>query len=111
MKAWIVRDANYEYSTVVFANTRNEAKKVAMYTDVCEDMEYIQIKPHRFKEADYMYRGLPEMDWYDAVDRTFLVNRGWSCIEPEPDECHDCPAQRNCEKGMALKEYEKEEAT
>ena len=42
MKAWIVSDLYDEYSTVVFAETRNKAKVAALSTDVAEeDNDYV----------------------------------------------------------------------
>lgn len=98
MKAWIVTDEYEEYSTVVFAETRNKARLEAQATDCCEYMQYIDIRPIRFKEADTMYCGKREMEWDDADDRRFLVEHGWSCVEPEYDECTECPASDICEK-------------
>lgn len=98
MKAWVVRDEYEEYATVVFAETRNKARLEAMRTDTCEDMEYLQIKPRRFREADSQYRGLREMDWEDFFDRKFLVGYGWSCAEPDYEECASCSASDICDK-------------
>ena len=98
MKAWYVSDEYEEYATVVFAETRAKARVKAMATDCCEDMNYISIKPIRFKEADSQYRGLDEMQWDDAFDRKFLVEHGWSCVEPDYDVCEECFAADVCEK-------------
>ena len=98
MKAWIVSDEYDEYSTVVFAETRNFARCEAMRTDCCGDMVYLAIKPRRFKEADSMYRGKFEVDWYDPDDRKFLVRYGWSCVEPDYSECPECPAHDICDR-------------
>lgn len=98
MKAWEVRDEYDEYATVVFAETRNKARMEAMRTDTCEYMEYLQIKPRRFKEADSQYRGLREMDWQDSFDRKFLVGYGWSCVEPDYEKCAYCYASDICDK-------------
>jgi len=99
MKAWFVSDSYCEYSTVVFAETRNKAKVAAMATDCCEDMEYTEVRPLRFKAADTMYRGLIEMDWDNVNDRLFLVDHGWSCVEPDLiEECEDCFAHDRCDK-------------
>lgn len=81
MKAWIVTDEYDEYSTVVFAETQNKAKTIAQATDCCEDMDYINIKPRRFKEADARYCGKSEIEWNDPADRRFLVEHGWACVE------------------------------
>jgi hypothetical protein len=97
MKAWIVNDADNYYATVVFAETRNKAKVEALVTDCCEDMEYKDIRPRRFKEADEMYKGRREMDWYDPEDKRFMVKHGWWCEEPDQDECRRCDDRDVCE--------------
>lgn len=109
MKAWIVTDEYEEYSTVVFAETRNKARLEAQFTDCCKYMEYIDIRPRRFKEADTMYRGKSEMDWSDTNDRRFLVEHGWSCIGLEYDDCKECSAADICEKYLDYKDYNKVE--
>ena len=98
IKAWQVSDEYDEYSTVVFAETRNKAKMVALNTDCCEDMDYIKISPRRFKDADKMYKGRNEMDWSDSEDRRFLCEHGWSCVEMDIEDCHDCPCNDVCVK-------------
>lgn len=57
MKAWKVTDYCEQYATIVFAESRNRARLEAMYTAVCDDMEYIEINPRRVKWADELYRG------------------------------------------------------
>lgn len=99
MKAWKVTDLCEEYSTIVFAESRNKARLEAMCTDVCCDMEYIEINPIRVPWADEMYHGSREMDWDDADDRIALVQHGWSCLEPEYSDCKNCPAKKWCEYG------------
>lgn len=105
MKAWIVRDEYDEYSTVVFAETRSEARLAAMATDCCGDMDYIAIRPVRFPEADSMYRGGSELEWDDPEARVFLVEHGWSCVEKDYSECAECAAAEICEDYL---EYLKE---
>lgn len=112
MKAWIVTDEYDEYATVVFAETRNKARLEALATDCCECMHYCDIQPRRFKEADTMYREKGKMEWDDPHDRRFLVDHGWSCVEPEYEECPECPASDICKKYLDYKkEVEAEEET
>ena len=107
MKAWVVSDLYDEYGTVVFAETRGKARSEALHTDTCEEMRYIEIQPRRAKWADKMYRGLREMDWCDKDDRIFLVKNGWSCVEPEYEDCQSCPAKKWCVKyGEQANPYE-----
>ena len=52
-KAWV----DYgEGSTVVFAETRNQAKVIALSCDCCEDATYTDIRVRRVKEADCLYK-------------------------------------------------------
>lgn len=98
MKAWVVSDQYDEYATVVFAETRNKAKYLAMSTDTCEDMEYIHIYPYRFKDADSLYSGQTELDWNDPKSRRFLCEHGWGCVEPEGKECAKCNCTDVCNR-------------
>lgn len=120
MKAWEVSDKwNYEgYSTVVFAETRSKAKTLALAMDACEDAQYIDIEARRMPDLDSEYRGHFEMEWDDPQDRAALIAHGWTCIEPEPDECEACVGKSECEtyssylKDCALaEEYGKEVKT
>lgn len=83
------------YSTVVFAENCREAKKIAFETECCEDAQYIDVRVQRFPQADKLYRGLREIDWYDMNERKALVELGWSCFEPS-FECETCDAKSIC---------------
>lgn len=92
-KAWVEYG---EGSTVVFAETRNEAKMIAQSCDCCEDARYIDIQVRRLPEADKLYKGLAEIDWYDPETRVSLVRDfGWSCYDPSW-ECDNCQAKPYC---------------
>ena len=58
MKAWIVYDSEGCCATIVFAETRGKARSVALHTDVCEEMRFIDISPKRIKDADNLYHGI-----------------------------------------------------
>ena len=107
MKAWHVEDLdNYEgYATIVFAETRSQAKLIAMGTDACEDAEYIRIRAVRDKRFDSAYRGISEMDWYDENDRRIMVQNGWSCVDSYIEWCKKCSANEWCSK---WEEYQSE---
>lgn len=84
------------FSTVVFADSRNEAKVLALSTDACEDARYIDIRAERLRGADCLYKGSFEVDWYDEDTRLTLVRDfGWSCFEPSW-ECDGCLAKKYC---------------
>lgn len=92
-KAWVEHG---EGSTIVFAETRNKAKVIALSCDCCEDARYIDIQVRRVPEADKLYKGKSEIDWYDPETRVALVRDfGWSCYDPSW-ECDDCPAKPYC---------------
>ena len=98
MKAYKVWDnADQDgYSTIVFAENLREAKMLAMSTDVCEYANYIDIRAKRVKEADKLYKGKWEIDWYDDETRLSLVkDYGWACYDPS-FECEVCVARKWC---------------
>lgn len=98
MKAYKVWDKADQYvcSTIVFAENLREAKMLAMLTDVCEYVNYIDIRAKRAKEADKLYKGKWEIDWYDDETRLALVkDYGWACFDPS-FECENCIAKKWC---------------
>ena len=97
MKAYNVRDKNSFYSTVVFAESSNKAKAIAMHTDACEDVPYTDIRTKRMPMLDKYYRGKKEMDWYDDDDRIAMVKDGkFHCFDGI-EECKNCPAKEYCD--------------
>ena len=100
MKAYIVWDSNaYEpYTTIVFADNANRAKAIAMYTDNCEDAEYIDIRVRRAPMIDYLYKGHSEIDYDDEETRIVLVkDLGWCCGDIS-FECDQCIARKYCSR-------------
>ena len=98
MKAYKVWDSADQdgCSTIVFAENSQEAKKLATSTDVCEYANYIDIRAKRVKEADKLYKGEWEINWYDNETRLALVKDfGWSCYDPS-FECNVCVAKKWC---------------
>ena len=92
-KAWVYYG---EVISVVFAETRNQAKVSALSCDCCEDAKYTDIRVHRMEALDHLYKGKSEMDWYDDETRLLLVRDfGWSCIEPSW-ECDSCNCKKYC---------------
>ncbi len=99
-KVWIEQG---EGSTIVFAETRNKAKVIALSCDCCEDAEYIDVCVHRMKELDHLYKSRSEIDWWDPETRIILVRDfGWSCYEAFISECEYCPAKQFCERFQEL---------
>ena len=102
MKAWICEEPIMGYCVVVFAETRNKARIIAMGTDECNGMEYIEIKPRRFPEADSEYfLGKTQMIWDDPHDKRFLIRHGWHC-ERDYAFCAECDDLQYCEWGQDL---------
>lgn len=79
MKAWIANTGRDSfYSTIVFANTAGEAKARAIETETFEDEIFCNIRVRRFREADCLFKGANEIDWYDPDMRIKLVRDfGW----------------------------------
>ena len=96
MKAYYAREKDGDYATIVFAESATQAKTIAQTCDCCEDASYIDIRVRRMPEADELYKGLSEIDWYDEGTRVALVRDfGWSCFDPSW-ECDTCPAKPYC---------------
>ena len=98
MKAYMAWDTENDdgASTIVFAETAREAKKIAMWAEACEDAEYINIRVKREPLADSLYKGAHEIDWYDMQTRLVLVKElGWACFETSLG-CDDCEAKKWC---------------
>ena len=94
-KAWNEKSFD-PCATIVFAKNTGDAKKIAMATDTCEEANFIDIRVKRLKEADYLYKGSSEIDWYDEETRIALVRDfGWRCYETSW-ECEMCVARRYC---------------
>lgn len=103
MKAYSVTDdQEYAYSTVVFAETRGQARMIAQHTDACEDVEFTHIRALRVPQLDKYYRGISEMDWKNDEDRIAMVrDANYSCsyeIWDEHLDCDNCPATQWCER-------------
>lgn len=98
MKAWICDTDYSEGSSIVFANTRNEAKKLARFTQACEDADWIDIRCVRCKEIDDMEDCEPKDDpWLNDDIRLILVKeRDWACVDPIDDDCDNCCAKQYC---------------
>ena len=108
MKAWLVRERDGEYATVVFAETRGKARSLAMATDACADADFCDIEVTRKPQLDKYYTdGKKEMDWYEVKDRIALVkDGGFRCASECECEMEECPAYEWCDRCEAEKEAE-----
>lgn len=102
MKAYRVEERHgvYDFATVVFAETRNKAKAIAVNTDCLEGVEYTDISATRIPALDRFYRGKKEMDWYDDEDKIAMVRYGnFTCsYEFDTEDCETCSAKQWCER-------------
>ena len=104
MKAYQVSDINsyYDYSYVVFAETRGKAIRYALdHCDMRFDCsEWTDMRATRRPQLDGFYHGEPEMDWCDMEDRVALVRHaGFMCSDEvivTSDECEQCAAHEWC---------------
>lgn len=107
-KAYCARSKKYGdcCSTVVFAESRGKAKSIAMSTEACEDVDFLNLEVYRLPHMDKYYKpGKAEMDWYDPEDRIALVkDASFHCEYIELSECEQCPAREYCDKWEAYME-------
>jgi hypothetical protein len=99
MKAYAVRTDYSEGSGIVFAESHNKAKMLALYTDACEDAPYIDIRAKRIPELDGMENCEPKDNpWLNEDIRMILVKEyGWGCVEPGVyEDCDKCCAKQYC---------------
>ena len=99
MKAYAVRTDYSEGSGIVFAESHNQAKVLALCTDACEDAQYIDIRAKRIPELDGMENCEPKDNpWLNEDVRMILVKEyGWGCVEPGVyEDCNKCCAKQYC---------------
>lgn len=100
MKAWLVREYDEFVSTIVFEETRGQAKVAAQWTDACDGVDFMRIEARRMKEADKYYKpGKSELDWDNPEDRIAMVKD--CCFTCDWDarsasECTQCSAKEFC---------------
>ena len=102
MKAWLVREKNEFFATVVFAETRGKAKTRALATECCEDVHFCDIEVRRVPQLDKYYKyGKTEMDWFNPEDRLALVKEcGFMCDynSVQAEDCTICSARGFCDR-------------
>lgn len=108
MKAWEVRDKYGECSTVVFAETREKAKSLALQTECCGDSDFCDILVCRIPGLDKYYKdGKLEMYWDNPEDRLVLVKEaGFYCVDTYEYEeyCEECIAKDYCREYQSMKD-------
>lgn len=112
MKAWLVEDVNEEHVAIVFAETRNKAKYlVTQYDDEgLQDYRYNEVRATRMPQLDKYAGNKPYvMDFEISEDRLIMVrDAGFSCLEPEYEDCEKCVAKDYCEVYECYLETRKE---
>ena len=106
-KAYCARPKWGDCSTVVFAESRGKAKSIAMSTEACEDVNFLNLEVYRLPNMDKYYKpDKSEMDWLDPEDRIALVkDADFRCEYVELGECKQCPAREYCSE---YKDYKQE---
>ena len=101
MKAWLVEEPDEGYATIVFAKRRNKARYLAIqYDESLQDYRYDEVRATRMPQLDTYAGDNPYvMDFDIDEDRLIMVrDAGFSCLEPEYDDCEKCVAKDYCDK-------------
>lgn len=106
-KARFVKETVNFGATVVFAETRDKAKSLALCTSCCKDANICDIEVRRVPQMDkYYVEGKTEMDWFNPKDRIALVKEcGFYCEDPIAECCESCPAKEFCDEAVQEKEH------
>lgn len=101
MKAWQVEEVYEGYAAIVFAETRNKAKYLAVqYDEGLREYGYAEVRATRMPQLDKYAGNKPYvMDFGIGEDRLIMVrDAGFSCIEPEYAACEKCVAKDYCDE-------------
>jgi hypothetical protein len=118
-KAYAVIENSSGIYGIVFAESASKAKYVAFncyIEDLCYNDVYYSFKEFvcscsvkRCKDADEQYRGHSLMDWFDPLDRLYLVReQGWCCNEETDIDCENCIALEFCSRKEEWEEIKDE---
>ena len=110
MKAWLVQPKDEPYAGIVFAETRGQARSMALSLDGFEDEQFTDIEARRAPYADKYYKeGRAYLDWDIPEDRIALVKDCCFVCDRdywERENCDTCPAKEYCDRYQELKESE-----
>lgn len=102
MKAWLVSTKDEFGSVIVFAETRGQARAMALSLDGFEDDKFTDIEVRRSPYADkYFKEGKRYLDWDNPIDRIVLVKYlGFvcDCDYLEWEDCEGCFAKDYCDR-------------
>ena len=98
MKAWLVMIKDNFEATVIFTETREKAKSLALSTKACRGAKFCDIEVSRLPKADKYYKdGKTEMNWSNAEDRLALVKEfDFGCEYADLVVCEACSAKDYC---------------
>lgn len=102
MKAWFVQPKDTFYAEIVFAETRGQARSLALAFDGFDDCSFTEIEVHRAPYADKYYKeGKVHLDWDNPVERIALVKD--CCFVCDYDyleweDCEECSAKDYCDR-------------
>ena len=110
MKAWFVQPKDEPYAGIVFAETRGQARSMALSLDGFEDEQFTDIEARRAPYADKYYKeGKCYLDWDNPVERIALVKDCNFVCDLEWEDCESCSAKAYCDRYQDhLRESEEE---
>lgn len=114
MKAWQVEEVYEGCAVIVFAETRNKAKYLAtQYDEALQECGYAEVRARRVPQLDKYAGDKPYvMDFELDEDKLIMVrDAGFSCIEPEYDDCEKCVAKDYCSEYQDYLEDREDKAT
>ena len=99
MKAWFVQPKDEPYAGIVFAETRGQARSMALSLDGFEDEQFTDIEARRAPYADKYYKeGKCYLDWDNPVERIALVKDCNFVCDLEWEDCESCSAKNYCDR-------------
>lgn len=114
MKAWQIEEPYEGYATIVFADTRNKAKYLAIqYDEALQECGYAEVRAIRRPELDKYAGDSPHtMDFSSDEDRLIMVREaGFRCLEPDYDDCEKCVAKDYCGEYKDYSENREDDTT
>lgn len=101
MKAWQVEEVYEGCAVIVFAETRNKAKYLAVqYDETLYECGYTEVRAIRIPQLDRYAGDKPYvMDFGIDKDKLIMVrDAGLKCLEPNYDDCEKCVAKNYCDE-------------
>ncbi len=98
MKGWMVQTETSAGAAIVFADSRNEAKKAALGHDALDGARYVELRAKRIPEIDDMENCEPKNNYWEngEIRKIMCKEYAWACIEPQEGDCDKCAAREVC---------------